>query len=72
MTQSTDIKSLKPSQVANKLGLSRSYASELISGVKAGDGGAPKVPSLKVAVEIEDEFGVPVRAWLDRDNVEAA
>ena len=54
--------------VAQKLGLSRSYAWELISGAKGADAKAPKVPSLKVAVDIEDEFGVPVRAWLDRDE----
>ena len=47
-----------------KLGLSRSYAFELL---KRG-----KKPSLDVAVRIEQQFGVPASAWTDRTAGERA
>ena len=47
-----------------KLGLSRSYAFELL---KRG-----KKPSLGVAVRIEQQFGVPASAWTERSAAGAA
>lgn len=49
---------LKATDVAKSLGLSRSYVHDLIKG--------DKHPSLKVAAQIERQFGVPVAAWADR------
>lgn len=40
-----------------RLGISRSYASELLKRIKT--------PSLEVAVRVEQEFGVPAAAWLE-------
>jgi transcriptional regulator with XRE-family HTH domain len=42
-------------QLRDKLGLSKSYASELTSGQRR--------PSLDLAFRIEREFGVPVSHW---------
>ena len=58
MTNAADIADLKATDVAKRLGLSRSYAHELIKG--------QKTPSLVVAAQIEREFGVPVAAWVSR------
>lgn len=49
------ISTLQASELVSKLGLSRSYAFELIK--------RHKTPSLDVAVRIEQEFGVPAAAW---------
>lgn len=51
------ISELQAGELVAKLGLSRSYASELLN--------RQKTPSLDVAVKIEREFGVPASAWLD-------
>lgn len=58
MHRQVDIVDLKAADIANKLGISRSYAFELIKG--------HKTPSLEVAAKIEREFGVPVSAWVRR------
>jgi len=53
----TAIADLQASELAARIGLSRSYAFELLKRLKT--------PSLDVAVRIEREFGVPASAWLD-------
>jgi transcriptional regulator with XRE-family HTH domain len=58
MTAALDIADLKAADVAKRLGLSRSYAHDLIKGNKH--------PSLSVAAQIEREFNVPVAAWATR------
>lgn len=55
--QPTSISTLQASALVAKLGLSRSYAFELIK--------RQKTPSLDVAVRIEQEFGVPASAWVE-------
>lgn len=50
------ISDLQATDLVAKLGLSRSYAFELVKRLKT--------PSLDVAVRIEQEFGVPASAWL--------
>lgn len=59
-----EISDLQASDLVAKLGLSRSYAFELLKRVKT--------PSLEVAVKIEQEFGVPAAAWMDGGQNEAA
>lgn len=54
------ISTLQASELVSKLGLSRSYAFELLK--------RQKTPSLDVAVRIEREFGVPAAAWTQRDG----
>lgn len=51
-----EIANLRASELVAKLGLSRSYAFELLK--------RQKTPSLEIAVRIEREFGVPASAWL--------
>lgn len=51
------IADLKAPELVSRLGISRSYASELLKG--------SKTPSLDVAVRIEQEFGVPASAWIN-------
>lgn len=58
MQRDTAISELKAPEVARRLGLSRSYAHDLIKG--------HKTPSLDVAAQIERAFGVPVSAWVAR------
>lgn len=58
------ISDLQASDLVAKVGLSRSYAFELLKRVKT--------PSLDVAVRIEQEFGVPASAWLDTRAQDAA
>ena len=58
------ISDLQASDLVAKLGLSRSYAFELLKRIKT--------PSLDVAVRIEQEFGVPASAWLDSAHDKAA
>lgn len=58
MKKRATIDDLKPSDLVAKLGLSRSYAYELVNRVK--------VPSLDIAVRIERAFGVPVASWVKR------
>lgn len=59
MTKSAPVISdLQATELVSRLGLSRSYVSELLKGIKT--------PSLDVAVKIEREFGVPASAWLER------
>lgn len=58
MTPAADIVDLKATEVAKRLGLSRSYVHDLIKGNKH--------PSLAVAAQIEREFGVPVSEWVAR------
>lgn len=53
---SPEISDLQAGELVTKLGLSRSYAFELLKRVKT--------PSLEVAVRIEQEFGVPAAAWM--------
>jgi plasmid maintenance system antidote protein VapI len=53
---SSEISDLQAGELVAKLGLSRSYAFELLKRVKT--------PSLEVAVRIEQEFGVPAAAWM--------
>lgn len=57
------ISELQASELVARLGLSRSYAFELLKGLKT--------PSLDVAVRIEREFGVPASAWIG-DNHDGA
>lgn len=47
-----------------KLGLSRSYASELASGIRK--------PSLDLALRIEREMGVPASHWVRPPTEQAA
>lgn len=61
--QSVAIDQLKAAEVARRLGLSRSYAHELIKGAKT--------PSLEVAAKIEREFSVPLSAWAARIAADA-
>lgn len=64
MQSSAVIADLKPTDIARRLGLSRSYAFDLIKG--------HKTPSLDVAVKIEREFGIPASAWIGRAGRENA
>lgn len=50
------ITDLNAAELVDRLGVSRSYASELLRRLKR--------PSLDVAVRIEREFGVPASAWM--------
>lgn len=54
-----DLASLKASDL-QRIGVSKPYAHQLISGLRT--------PSLKLALQIEEEFGVPPRAWLEAAN----
>lgn len=54
------ISDLQASDLVAKIGLSRSYAFELLK--------RTKTPSLDVAVKIEQEFGVPAAAWVESPN----
>ena len=57
MTKPTKrIADLSATDLVVKLGVSRSYASELLRRLKT--------PSLEMAVRIEVEFGVPASAWM--------
>lgn len=58
------ISELQAADLQDKLGLSRSYAFELVK--------RQRKPSLEVAVKIERQFGVPASAWIDVDAPEAA
>jgi transcriptional regulator with XRE-family HTH domain len=58
------ISDLKASDLVDRCGLSRSYASELVNRLKT--------PSLEVAVKIEQEFGVPAATWLTDQRDAAA
>lgn len=51
-----DVCDLRPTELVAKLGMSRSYASELVK--------RKKTPSLEMAARIEREFGVPLSAWI--------
>lgn len=62
--QTPSISTLHAADLVSKVGLSRSYAFELIKRVKT--------PSLDVAVRIEQEFGVPAAAWLEASHKDAA
>lgn len=53
------IKQLRTSALARKIGISASYASELISGKKS--------PSLDIAVRIERAYGIAPHKWLERE-----
>jgi antitoxin component HigA of HigAB toxin-antitoxin module len=53
------ISDLKASELQSEIGLSRSYASELLNGKRR--------PSLDIAVKIERRFGVPAAAWVDHE-----
>jgi plasmid maintenance system antidote protein VapI len=64
MTEPTAIEALQASDLVAKIGLSRSYAFELLKG--------QKTPSLDVAVRIEQEFGIPAAAWVCRQQGAAA
>lgn len=50
------VSDLRPGELVSRLGMSRSYASELVK--------RKKTPSLEVAARIEREFGVPMADWL--------
>jgi transcriptional regulator with XRE-family HTH domain len=50
------ISDLKADALRERFSLSRSYAFQLAK--------HEKVPSLELAVRIEEEFGVPAAAWL--------
>lgn len=63
-TPTLGISDLQASELVARLGLSRSYAFELLKRLKT--------PSLDVAVRIEQEFGVPASAWLEPRSAEAA
>jgi len=58
MTKPAAITDLRPADLARQLGISRSYAHELLKG--------DKHPSLTLAAQIEREFGVPVSQWVAR------
>lgn len=58
MSKQVAITDLKPSDIARRLSISRSYAHELIKGTKH--------PSLALAAQIEREFGVMVSEWVAR------
>lgn len=58
--RATLISDLKPSDLVAKIGLSRSYAFELVN--------RRKTPSLDIAVRIEQEFGVPAAAWVEASS----
>lgn len=60
----SEISDLQASELVSKLGLSRSYAFELLKRVKT--------PSLEVAVRIEQVFGVPAAAWMTGGQDEEA
>lgn len=47
----------------SRLGISRSYASELLTTRRK-----PKQPSLELATRIEREFGVSATAWVAREG----
>lgn len=64
MTKAAAISDLQASDLVARLGLSRSYAFELVQ--------RTKTPSLEVAVRIEKEFGVPASAWLAAKSERAA
>lgn len=51
-------------ELREKLGLSKGYASDLISGKRR--------PSLELAFRIERELGVPVSRWAPSQNADAA
>ena len=46
-----------------RIGVSKPYAHQLLAGTRT--------PSLKLAVQVEDEFGVPPRAWVEAANDDA-
>ena len=50
------IDSLRARELVAKLGMSRSYASEITRRLRT--------PSLALAVQIENTFGIPAAAWL--------
>jgi transcriptional regulator with XRE-family HTH domain len=52
-----DLTSLRPSVLADAIGCSGPYASQLLRGIRT--------PSLSVAVKIERAFGIPPSAWLE-------
>ncbi len=58
MAKPTLISDIKPAALHRGLGINRTYAWELVKGVKT--------PSLELAVRIERQFGVPVAAWIER------
>lgn len=64
MTDATLITDLPPKEFSKALrdgmGLSASYASELVSGKRS--------PSLALAVRIEDRLGIPTSFWVRRDE----
>lgn len=43
-----------------RIGVSKPYAHQLLAGLRT--------PSLKLAVQVEVEFGIPPKAWLDAAN----
>lgn len=58
-------KSPNPTLVAlSGIGISIPYAYQLISGVRS--------PSLKLALKIEREIGIPVSYWVDRKSTPAS
>lgn len=59
----TALTELKPSDLA-RAGMSRSHASELLSG--------RKLPSLEKAIELEEKLSIPARWWIDRRRARAA
>jgi len=58
------ISDLRPADLVDKIGISRSYASELLSRGKS--------PSLDIAVKIEAAFGIAPSLWLAANKSEAA
>lgn len=62
--QTPTISDLQASDLVARLGLSRSYAFELLK--------RKKTPSLEIAVRIEGAFGVPASAWLQPITQDAA
>lgn len=50
------IEDLKPSDLVTRMGVSRSFASQILSGHRK--------PSLEMAVRIENEMGIPVADWV--------
>lgn len=52
------------SALREKLNISTSYASELANG--------KRLPSLTLAVQIQEKLGIPASAWLDQKPVEDA
>jgi transcriptional regulator with XRE-family HTH domain len=47
-----------------RIGVSKPYAHQLLAGLRT--------PSLKLAVQVEAEFGIPPKAWLDAANDDTA